>query len=335
MSDAVAAALSDAMDADDRVVVLGEDVARAEGVFKTTVGLLDRHGPDRVRDTPISEMGFLGAAVGAAVAGLRPVVEIMFAEFLGVALDQLVTEAAKMRYLSDGALATPLVVRGSAGPGLGFGCQHSQTMEHWLVGTPGLRVVMPSGAASAYRLLRAAILDDNPVVVLEPRALYSRREEVERTADHTDLMTARVVRPGGAATVFAAGQTVAVAMAAADRLAPRYDLAVVDVASLYPLDVATIGAQTAATGRVAVVDDSPGGSAWGANLTSYVAQRHFSTLRAPVLRVSAPPAPVPFAASLEQRYVPSPDYLAAQLSHWLEKGEMPAPWWEEYTGDIV
>ena len=174
MNQAIARAIADEMEADESVFLMGEDVAVAEGPFKTSEGLLQRFGPERVRDTPISEMGFLGAALGAALTGLRPVVEVMFIEFLGVALDQLVTEAAMMHYLSAGRYRAPIVVRASVGAGLGFGCQHSQTLERWLVGTPGLKVAVASGARSAYGLTRAAIRDDNPVVVLEPRRLVRR-----------------------------------------------------------------------------------------------------------------------------------------------------------------
>jgi acetoin:2,6-dichlorophenolindophenol oxidoreductase subunit beta len=209
MRQAIARAIADEMADDPRVVLLGEDVAAAGGVFKTSEGLLDRFGPDRVKDTPIAEMGFLGAAVGAATAGLRPVVEIMFAEFLGVALDQLVTEAANLRYLSRGEYTVPLVVRASAGPGLGFGAQHSQTLESWLIGTPGLKVVSPSGADSAYGLLRAAIRDDDPVVFLEPRVLYGQREDVDTEREELpELGRARVARPGRDVTVVAIDQPV-------------------------------------------------------------------------------------------------------------------------------
>ena len=179
MNQAISRAIADEMERDPRVVVFGEDVAVAEGPFKTSEGLLTTFGPDRVRDTPISETGFLGAAVGAAMTGLRPVAEIMFIEFLGVAFDQIVTEAALMHYLSGGRFNVPMVMRASAGSGLGFGCQHSQSLERWMLGTPGLKMAVPSGARTAYGLTRAAIRDNNPVVLLESRALYGERENVE------------------------------------------------------------------------------------------------------------------------------------------------------------
>lgn len=207
---AIVSALTDEMRADSSVMVFGEDVAVAEGPFKTSEGLLAEFGPLRVRDTPISEMGFTGAAVGAAMLGMKPVVEIMFVEFLGVALDQLVTEAAKMRYLSNGALSVPMVVRASCGSGLGFGSQHSQTLENWFAATPGLKVVSISDAQSAYNLMRAAIQDPDPVMVLEPRILYAERGEVDLSL-RMEIGKARVLREGTEFTVVSLGQMVNVA----------------------------------------------------------------------------------------------------------------------------
>ena len=237
MNKAVAAAIADEMRSDPRVLLLGEDVGAAEGVFKTSEGLLAEFGPDRVRDTPIAEMGFLGLAVGVAAAGFRPVAEIMFAEFLGVAMDQVVTEAAKLRYLSRGDFPVPLVVRASSGPGLGFGAQHSQTLETWFASTPGLKVVVASGANSAYGLLRAAIRDDDPVVFFEPRALYGDREEVDTDPDHLPAIGAiRTLRTGDQLTVVGLGQTVKTALAAVE--SAGLDAEVIDLATLVPWDVA-------------------------------------------------------------------------------------------------
>ena len=206
MNQAIALAIAEEMERDDRVVIFGEDIAEAEGPFKTSEGLLARFGPRRVRDTPISEMGFVGYAVGAAVTGLRPIVEIMFVEFLGVALDQLVTEAATMHFLSGGKLRAPLTLRASVGAGLGFGCQHSQTLERWLIGTPGLKVAVASGARTAYGLTKAAIRDDDPVVVLEPRSLYGRREDFEPNEQAIAVLgKGEVVKKGSDVTVVALG----------------------------------------------------------------------------------------------------------------------------------
>src|SRR4051812_18506405 len=236
MREAIKLAIADEMRADPSVVVFGEDVADAGGVFKVTVGLVEEFGADRVRDTPIAETAIIGAAVGAAAKGLRPVVEIMFAEFFGVALDQVVTEAAKMRYLSGGTLAMPIVLRASSGGGLGFGSQHSQTLESWFMNTPGLVVVSPSGANAAYSLLRCAIRDEDPVIFLEPRNLYNAKEEVDtgETA-RWPLGTARVVRQGKDLTVVALGQMVGVASAAAELL-PDISCEVIDLGTARPWD---------------------------------------------------------------------------------------------------
>src|SRR4051812_45845330 len=213
MRQAVLQALDDALAEDASVILLGEDIAEAGGAFKCTDGLLEKYGADRVIDTPISEMGFMGAAVGAAVCGLRPVVEMMFVEFAGVALDQLTTQAATMRYLSRGRLAAPLVMRASAGAGQGFGCQHSQMLDHWFRGTPGLKLCVASGSRTAYGLLRAAIDDPDPVVILEPRILYGEREDFDVGPDYRiALGTAEVVRRGRDVTLVAAGATLRTAV---------------------------------------------------------------------------------------------------------------------------
>lgn len=328
MRQAIAAALADEMAADDTVVLLGEDVATAEGVFKTSEGLAERFGPTRVRDTPISEMGFLGAAVGAAATGLRPVVEIMFAEFVGVAMDQLVTEAAKLRYLSRGEYPAPLVVRMSAGPGLGFGAQHSQTLETWFTNTPGLKVVSPSGPRQAYSLLRAAIRDDDPVVFIEPRPLYGVREEVP-TGAVGKLGRAEIMRPGSQVTVIGFGQTVATALEAA----PDLDAEVIDLATLAPWDTTTVLDSVARTGRLAIVEANPMTGGWGADIAATVYARTFGRLRAPVLRITCPDVPVPYSPELEARYVPSADYVRAMVAELIAKDELPTAWWEERIHD--
>lgn len=330
MRQAIATALADEMVEDETVVLLGEDVAGAGGVFKTSEGLVERFGPSRVRDTPISEMGFLGAAVGAAATGLRPVVEIMFAEFVGVALDQLVTEAAKLRYLSRGEYPVPMVVRMSAGPGLGFGAQHSQTLETWFTNTPGLKVVSPSGPRSAYALLRAAIRDDDPVVFIEPRSRYGAREEVPTGAGAVgELGRAEIIRTGGQVTVIGFGQTVATAMEAA----PELDAEVIDLATLAPWDVSTVMDSVGRTGRLAIVEANPMTGGWGADLAATVSAQAFGRLHAPVLRITCPDLPVPYSPDLEARYVPSADYVRAMVTELVTKDELPTPWWEEPIHD--
>ena len=328
MNQAIALALREEMDRDPTVVTFGEDIAVAEGPFKTSEGLLERFGPLRVRDTPISETGFLGAAVGAAVTGLRPVVEIMFVEFLGVALDQVVTEAAMMHYLSGGQLSAPLTVRASCGSGLGFGCQHSQTLERWLLGTPGLKLAVASGARSAYGLTKAAIRDPNPVVVLEPRTLYGRREDFEPSEDAVvPLGVGELLREGDDVTVIALGQTVGVALDAAAH-ADGWSADVIDLRTLMPWDRELVERSVAKTGRLVTVEENQFTGGWGAWIVAHVASRCYSELRGPVLRVTAPDVPVPYPSELESRYIPSAPYVASQITSLISTGKAPEHWWE-------
>jgi pyruvate dehydrogenase E1 component beta subunit len=329
MRQAVALALADAMERDDTVVVFGEDVAVAEGPFKTSEGLLDRFGPLRVRDTPISEMGFLGLAVGAAACGLRPVAEIMFVEFVGVALDQLTTEAAFFHYLSNGELTVPLVVRASVGSGLGFGLQHSRTLEQWLVGTPGLKVVSPSDGQTAYGLLRSAIIDDNPVVVLEPRALYAERYDVVTGDDGlVPLGRAGVVRPGTDVTIVGLGQTTGIALNAASNSADDVDAEVVDLRTLVPWDRSTVFESVARTKRLVVVEESPRSGGWGSELCAEATAELFGELAAPPVRITCPDVPVPYPAHLERLYLPQADEVARQVTEYVRTGRQPSPWWQ-------
>ena len=328
MREAVIAAIQAEMREDPTVLLMGEDVAAAGGVFKTSDGLLDEFGPERVRDTPISEMGFLGAAVGAAMTGLRPVVEIMFVEFLGVALDQLVTQAAKMRYLSAGGFQSPITVRATVGAGLGFGAQHSQVMETWLEATPGLKVAVASGAESAYGLLRSAIRSDDPVVVLEPRALYATREDFDPSTTHVRLGQARSVRQGTNVTIVGLGSTVSIAAAAADR-APGWSADVIDLLTLAPWDRSCVLESVAKTGHLVIVEEGPHSGGWGTEIVSHVATAAFASLEAPPVRVTSPDVPVPYGKELEARYVPSVEYVTEQVSTLLESGEAPAPWWAD------
>jgi len=330
MNQAITMAIADEMELDSRVVVFGEDVAVADGVFKTSEGLLAKFGPDRVRDTPISEMGFLGMAVGAAMTGLRPVAEIMFIEFLGVALDQVVTEAALMHYLSGGRYQVPLVVRASVGSGLGFGCQHSQTLERWLLGTPGLTVAVASGARSAYGLTRAAIRENNPVVLLEPRTLYGERENVEPGEGSVfALGTAEVVREGTDVTLVTLGQTVRVALAAAD--AAPWSAEVIDLRTIMPWDKERVLESVQKTGHLVVVEENQYTGGWGTDIAAHVAGEAFGSLKGPVLRVTAPDVPVPYGLELEQHFLPSAAYVTNQVSELLSTKKIPAPWWKEFA----
>ena len=324
---AVLRALDDAMADDPTVILMGEDIAAAGGPFKVTEGLLAAHGPERVIDTPISEMAFMGAAVGAAVCGLKPVVEIMFIEFLGVALDQLTTQAATMRYLSRGRLTTPLVVRASAGAGQGFGCQHSQMLDHWLRGTPGLKLCVTSNARTTYGLLRSAIEDPDPVVLCLSRAfLYSEREEYEFDRNYRiPLGQAEIVKPGTDVTLLACGAMVRVAREAAER--SEADVEVIDMLTLWPWD-RDGGARL---GRAYRPPGDAGGGAGRQRLGRRRSRigRHggLRKLKAPPHRITLPDAPVPYSGQLEARYLPSPDYVAGQIATLVSTNKAPLPWW--------
>ncbi|MBW3667816.1 MAG: alpha-ketoacid dehydrogenase subunit beta [Actinobacteria bacterium] len=326
---AVLQALHDELESDPDVVLIGEDIAAAGGVFKATEGLVDTFGPKRVIDTPISEMGFLGAAVGAAATGLKPVVEMMFIEFIGVALDQLTTQAARFRYLSRGRVTVPLVVRGSAGAGLGFGAQHSQMLDHWFRGNAGLKVCVVSNAQNAYGLLRSAIRDPDPVVVLEPRVLYGERQElVVGEEGIVPLGKARTVREGGDVTVVTAGAMVPVVEQAAALMSDT-SVEIVDLQTLVPWDTDTVVASTASTGRLVVVEEGPWTGGWSNDVAAHVSSELFGRLRAPVARVTCPDAPIPHSGPLEARYLPSPEYVAEQTTRLITTGRAPLPWWAE------
>ena len=330
MNQAIALAISEEMARDDSVVVFGEDVGVAEGPFKTSEGLLTTFGPDRVRDTPISETAFLGAAVGAAMTGLRPVAEIMFVEFMGVAFDQMVTEAALMHYMSGGRYEVPMVMRASVGSGLGFGCQHSQTLERWMLGTPGLKLAVASGARTAYGLTKAAIRDNNPVVLLEPRALYGQRENLEIGDEAIiELGTAQVARRGDDVTVVALGQTVGIALEAAEG-AP-WSAEVIDLLSLMPWDRATVLESVRRTRHLVLVEENQRSGGWGTEIASVVGAECFGDLRAPIHRITAPDVPVPYGPDLEKRFLPSAEYVGEQITALLSTKTTPSPWWEEFV----
>lgn len=323
---AIVAALEDEMDADPSVMIMGEDIAVAGGPFKTSEGLLDKFGPNRVRDTPISEMAFTGAGVGAAIAGLRPVVEIMFMEFLGVALDQLVTGAAKMHYLSNGEISVPLTVRASIGSGTGFGSQHSQTLENWVTATPGLTVVTMSTPQNAYGILRAAIQSPGPTMVLEPRNLYAVRGDVQRgPAGLVTLGKAEVVRAGNDLTIVTMGQTRTAVLAAITE--SGIDAEVIDLITLAPWDRQTVLDSVAKTHRLVVVEEAPESGGWGSEIVAAVTRELFSSLSAAPFRITTPNVPVPYSKRLEGLYFPQPAEISRQLAEYQATGTVPTPWW--------
>jgi pyruvate/2-oxoglutarate/acetoin dehydrogenase E1 component len=300
---AVNLSLMDALRADDRVIVLGEDVAEAGGSFKVTRGLLESYGATRVIDTPISEATIVSAAVGAAMSGLRPVVEIMFMDFITLAMDALVNQAAKARFMFGGKTSVPMVVRTPHGGGLSAGPQHSQCLEAWFAHVPGLKVVCPSTPQDAYSLLRSAIDDPDPVIFVEHKGLYGLRGDVDSSVK-VPIGHAAVVRQGRALTLVSYGATVAVCLSAAKQLAEKngIDAEVIDLRTLQPWDKATVLASVRKTHRVAIVHEAVQAFGVGAEIAACIAEDAFDELDAPVMRVGAPFMPVPFSRSLEKQY---------------------------------
>jgi pyruvate dehydrogenase E1 component beta subunit len=310
---AITRTLAEAMRVDERVIVIGEDVAEG-GPWGGTAGLVEEFGAGRVRNTPISEAAICGVAIGAAQSGLRPVVEIMFVDFVTLALDQLVNQAAKAHFMSGGQLTVPLVLRTQGGAGQRGGAQHSQSLEAWLTHVPGLKVAMPSSAVDAAAVLAAAIADPNPVVVVESKTLYFRREEVPDEVPAARFGEAAVVRAGGDATVVALGRLVPEALAAADELtADGIDVEVVDPRTLVPLDLDTIVGSVARTHRLVVAHEAVEHGGFGAEIAAQVQEAAFDELDAPIVRVGAPFAPVPFSPPLEDAYVPGRAQVAAAV----------------------
>jgi pyruvate dehydrogenase E1 component beta subunit len=309
---AVNSALAKAMRSDERVIVLGEDVAEG-GPYGATAGLAEEFGRTRVLNTPISEGAVCGAAIGAAQAGLRPVVEIMFIDFITLALDQLVNQAAKAHFMSGGQLTVPLVLRTQGGAGSRSGAQHSQSLEAWLTHVPGLKVVMPSNAADAAGLLASAIEDPGPVVFVENNSLYFRREPaVPDESERVEIGRARTIRRGDDLTIVATSRMVGEAVQAAERLASEgVDAEVIDPRTLQPLDIDTIGASVRRTGRAVVAHEAVTVGGFGAELTARIQQEAFDCLEAPIQRVGAPFEPVPVSPPLEDDFRPDAEAIHA------------------------
>ncbi|QRG09303.1 alpha-ketoacid dehydrogenase subunit beta [Xanthobacter dioxanivorans] len=303
---AVNRALADALTADPAVVVFGEDVSEAGGSFGATRGLRGRFGEDRVFDTPISEAAIAGAAVGAALSGLRPVFEIMFMDFTTLVMDAMVNQAAKARFMFGGQSSVPLVMRTPHGGGLGAGPQHSQCLEAWFAHVPGLKVVCPSDPSSAYGLLRAAIEDPNPVVVVENKALYAMKGELPDTPEPMTIGRARTLRTGRDLSFVTYGAAVHTCMAAArDLAAEGIEAEVIDLLSLQPWDFDAVLASVSRTHRLVVVHEAVEAFGPGAEIAARMALDGFDELDAPIMRVGAPFMPVPFSKALEGAYIPS------------------------------
>lgn len=311
---AINRALADAMDADETVFALGEDIAAAGGAFKVTEGLLDRFGPERVLDTPISEQAIIGCAIGAATQGLRPVAELMFADFAAVCFDQIVNELAKYRYMTDGQVTLPVTIRMSNGGGGGFGAQHSQAAENWFLNFPGLKIAVPATPADAYGLLRAAVEDPNPVLFFEHKGLFNVKGELPDTPPPVELGRAAVVRQGSDVTVVATQAMLHRALAAADVLSGEgLSLEVVDPRTLLPLDSETVAESIQRTNRLVVVQEASRGGSWGDTLIAGLVQEHFEALDAPPLLVAGDDTPIPYSGPLEEAWMPSVERIAAAV----------------------
>ncbi len=313
--DAVAAGIAQEMARDENVVFLGEDVAAAGGVFKATVGLLEKFGPKRVRDCPISEQAILGAAMGAAMTGLKPIAEIMFSDFLAVCWDIVANEIAKSRYMTNGQISLPLVIRTANGAGSRFGAQHSQAVENWAMAIPGIKVVAPAFPADVKGLLAAAVRDPDPVLFFEQKSLYSMKGEVPDGEYVDELGKAKVIRRGKDVTIVALASMVHKSFDAANILEREYGISctVVDVRSLVPLDTQTILSEVVKTGRLVTVEENPRLCGWGAEIASIVADECFWSLDGPIHRITTPHIPLPSADHLEDATIPSVERIVREI----------------------
>ncbi|HEX6845087.1 MAG TPA: alpha-ketoacid dehydrogenase subunit beta [Actinomycetota bacterium] len=319
--EAVAYGIAQEMRRDPSLVMIGEDIAAAGGVFKTTVGLLDEFGPERVRDTPISEQAILGAAMGAAMTGIPVIAEVMFSDFLAVCWDMIANEIAKGRYMTNGQVGFPIVIRTANGGGVRFGAQHSQSVENWAMMIPGLKVVAPSTPQDMVGLMAAAIRDPDPVVFFEHKALMGTKAELPDGEIVDELGTARVLREGTDLTIAALALMVPRALEAAERLAADgISAEVIDVRSLVPLDTRTLLGSVEKTGRFFTVEENPRLCGWGAELVSIVAEEAFWHLDGPSVRITTPHIPLPAAASLEDLAMPSVDRIYTTVFKSLEPG---------------
>lgn len=298
-------ALRQSMEADDRVFLLGEDIGVYGGSFGVTAGLIEQFGPERVRDTPISELGITGVAVGAALTGMRPIVDIQFSDFLSLAIDQIVNQAAKIRYMYGGKAYVPMVVRTPAGSGTGAAAQHSQSLEAWMTHVPGLKVVQPATAYDAKGLLIAAIKDPNPVIFYEHKLLYKTEDQVPKQSYEIPLGKADIKREGGDITVIATSLMVHKSLSVARRLAEKnIDVEVIDPRTLVPLDEETILNSVRKTKKVLIVHEAVKRGGYGGEIASMIAEKAFSYLTKPILRLGGKPIPMPYNKHLEKAAIP-------------------------------
>ncbi|MBS1894761.1 MAG: alpha-ketoacid dehydrogenase subunit beta [Actinobacteria bacterium] len=302
---AVTMAMADELAADPDVFVIGEDVGAAGGAFKTSEGLFERFGPERVLDTPISEQAIVGAAIGAATQGLRPIAEVMFADFAAVCFDQIANELAKYRYMTAGQVSVPVTIRMASGAGAGFGAQHSQTCENWFLNVPGLKLVVPGTCADAYALLRAAVRDPDPVLYFEHKGLFNLKEELPEQIEPLQLGKAEIVRRGSDVTVVATQAMRHRALEAAESVAGEgIEVELIDPRTVEPFDYDAVFDSVDASNRLLVVQEASPAGSWGATLVARVMQERFESLDAPPQLLAADPTPVPYAGALEAAWMP-------------------------------
>jgi pyruvate dehydrogenase E1 component beta subunit len=309
--DALRKALDDAMTEDETIVVIGEEVGRYGGAYGVTKDLIKTHGPERLIDTPISEPAIIGAAVGAAMTGLRPVAELMYIDFLGMTMDQLANQAAKIRYMFGGQIGVPMVLRTQGGTGRSAGAQHSQSLEAWVMHTPGLRLAMPATAADAYHLLRQSLTKPDPVVFIEHKSLYTRKEEVDFEAEALPWGKAAVRRTGDDLVIITYSRQVFYALEAAEVLAKKgIEVTVIDLRTLNPLDFDTVREHVERVGKAMVVSEGVMTSGVAAELAARISEECFDFLEQPVLRVAGEDIPISVSQELETGSVPSPRSIA-------------------------
>jgi pyruvate dehydrogenase E1 component beta subunit len=312
--EAIRKAMDDALAEDERVFMIGEDIGAAGGAFKTTEGLIDIHGKERVLDTPISEQAIIGTAIGASLKGLRPIAEIMFADFAGVCYDQIANQLAKYRYMTGGQVSLPVTIRLANGAGAGFASQHSQTVENWFLNCPGLKIVVPGSPADAYGLFMAAVRDDDPVLFFEHKGMFNVKGELDDAPAPIEIGKAAVVRPGDNVTVVATQVMRQRAEQAAATLAEEgIEVELIDPRTVLPLDLETIAASVDKTNNLVVAQESSFSGSWGATVAAATVTDRFESLDAPPVLISGPDTPVPYAGVLEDTWLPSADRIVTEI----------------------
>jgi|TARA_A100001388_G_C28771832_1_gene504408 pyruvate dehydrogenase E1 component beta subunit len=319
--EAVSLSIAQCMRKDEKVLFLGEDVGAAGGVFKATVGLLEEFGSVRVKDTPISEQAILGAAMGASMVGLKPIAEIMFSDFLAVCWDIVANEIAKTRYMSDGQINLPLVIRTANGAGSKFGAQHSQSLENWSMAVPGLKVVAPSCPSDVIGLMTSSVADPDPVIFYEHKSLYPMKEEIEDTNLFINLGEANIMHEGSDACIISLGLMAQRSKEAALILKNKHKIkvSVLDLRTLVPLDLQTIKREVKKSGLVFTVEENPRLCGWGSEISSIIVEQLFSELKGPITRITTPHIPLPSADILEDNTIPTTDLIVEKIIKQLKK----------------